>query len=82
MATADAQKAAGNYLLYVISHRVIIHHILICSSASFPITQFIILYYYAFSDQMEKGFGTFTPFMHLNNNCIITHCSISIVEIL
>lgn len=80
MATADAQKAAGNctifnpysppqksYLFCSISH---IRDIFTITPWSFIFNQCHMIYSYAFSDNMEKGFGTSIFFAHINTTIL------------
>lgn len=70
MATADAQKAAGDCSIYnPYSPRSLTFSapsVISGTPWSFIFNQCHMIYSYAFSDNMEKGFGTSIFFAHIN----------------
>lgn len=74
MATADAQKAAGNCTIYnPYSPRSLTFSapsVISGTPWSFIFNQCHMIYSYAFSDNMEKGFGTSIFFAHINTTIL------------
>lgn len=74
MATADAQKAAGNCTIFnPYSPRSLTFSapsVISGTPWSFIFNQCHMIYSYAFSDNMEKGFGTSIFFAHINTTIL------------
>lgn len=74
MATADAQKAAGDCSIYnPYSPRSLTFSapsVISGTPWSFIFNQCHMIYSYAFSDNMEKGFGTSIFFAHINTTIL------------
>lgn len=74
MATADAQKAAGNCTIFnPYSRRSLTFSapsVISGTPWSFIFNQCHMIYSYAFSDNMEKGFGTSIFFAHINTTIL------------
>lgn len=74
MATADAQKAAGNCTIFnPHSPRSLTFSapsVISGTPWSFIFNQCHMIYSYAFSDNMEKGFGTSIFFAHINTTIL------------
>lgn len=74
MATADAQKAAGDCSIFnPYSPRSLTFSapsVISGTPWSFIFNQCHMIYSYAFSDNMEKGFGTSIFFAHINTTIL------------
>lgn len=79
MATADAQKAAGNCTIFnpysprsltFSAPSVISGTYLLSLPGHLSSVNVIMIYSYAFSDNMEKGFGTSIFFAHINTTIL------------